>query len=132
MSIKDDETSMQWLIQLGTVHTVEVAPGSKPTRPPGQPQTVDHAHYEFINENIFGALRAPIYASSGPPNPKGLATPMCLRSHRNPYEVSKIMYTVATCKDLLSYYISRAFHGRRRLYILVQFILIYETSCLQP
>ena len=57
MSIKDDETSMQWLIQLGTVHTVEVAPGSKPTRPPSQPRPVDHAHYEFINENIFGALR---------------------------------------------------------------------------
>ena len=85
MSIKDDETGMQWLIQLGTVHTVEVVPGSKPTRPPGQPRTVDHGHYEFINKNIFGALRATIYASPSPTNPKGLATPMCLRSDRNPY-----------------------------------------------
>ena len=42
------------------------------------------------------------------------------------------MYTVATRKDLLSYCISRAFHGRRRLYTSVRFLLIYQTSCLRP
>ena len=39
------------------------------------------------------------------------------------------MYTVATRKDLLSYCISHVFHGRRQLYTLVRFLLIYQTSC---
>ena len=33
----------------------------------------------------------------------------CLKSHRNPYKVSEIMYTVAMCKDLFSYCISRVY-----------------------
>ena len=43
-----------------------------------------------------------------------------------------LVYTVATRKDLLSYCISCAFHGRRQLYTSVRFLLIYQTSCLQP
>ena len=41
----------------------------------------------------------------------------------------EIMYTVATHKDLLSYYISCVLHGRRQLYTSVRFLLMYQTLC---
>ena len=69
MCINDDGTSMQWQIQLGSV---EVAPTQLVHLATiGRPRL-----HEFINATFFGALRTPIYASCGPPNPKGLATPM--------------------------------------------------------
>ena len=44
--------------------------------------------------------------------------------------VGEIIYTVATQKDLLSYYIiSHVLHGRRWLYTSVRFLLIYQTLC---
>ena len=40
--------------------------------------------------------------------------------------VSEIMCTVATCKDLLSYYIFHAFHSRRRFYTMESYSLKWE------
>ena len=59
MCIKDDGTRMQWQIQLGSV---EVAP--------------TQLIMNLLSLKCFGVLRAPISALPGPPNPKGLATPM--------------------------------------------------------